>query len=323
VLTAALLTLLGLALSCAATVFALLAVLAKNHPTHKPWLTAILGTSALAAATLSGTASRLDLPAIAAVVLFGGISGAGWDPRGKRILLLVGLLCLCAAAVARFFAFSNTAALGGEAVAQAVAGITLTWATARAAGLVAFLAAAGAIILGARHPARLPIAGLPARVYALHRALGIVALLATATHLLALWLDEFIEFSWAQLLLVPWTSSYEPFGVTLGWIALLLLVLAAASGALRRWLPGWRVVHAVSYLIFALGLVHGLIAGTDAGSPLALAFYLATLLAAGWATYRRLFRSSPPPRRAPNNATSKAPAAMPDTTKRRSKRVLC
>jgi methionine sulfoxide reductase heme-binding subunit len=150
-----------------------------------------------------------------------------------------------------------------------------------------------------------------------------VALLATAIHLLALWLDEFIQFSWAQLLLVPWTASYEPFGVTLGWISLLLLVLVAASGALRRWLPGWRVVHAVSYLIFALGLVHGLIAGTDAGSPFALAFYLATLLAAGWATYHRLFRAGPPPPRAPNNATAKAPAALPNPTRRRSKRVLC
>jgi hypothetical protein len=31
-------------------------------------------------------------------------------------------------------------------------------------------------------------------------------------HLVSLWLDEFIEFTVSQLVLVPWTSSYEPFG---------------------------------------------------------------------------------------------------------------
>ena len=45
-----------------------------------------------------------------------------------------------------------------------------------------------------------------------------------------------------------------------------------------------------------LGLVHGLLAGTNEGSPLALAFYLATLLMVGWATYLRFFSSKPPRR---------------------------
>jgi methionine sulfoxide reductase heme-binding subunit len=290
----ALLTLLALVLACAATIAALL-VPARGPAPRRAWVATALGVSALAAAALSGTTSVLDLPAVVGVVLVGGIAGAGWAPPAKRALLAVGLLCLAAAAVARFLAFFEFAPVG-EAVAQAVGGVSLLWATARASSLVAFLAATGAIVLGARGPARLPLGGLPARVYALHRALGIAALLATAVHLISLWLDEFIEFTLSQLVLVPWTSSYEPFGVTLGWLAMLFLVLAASSGALRRLLPGWRVVHSVSYLTFALGLVHGLLAGTDAGSPLALAFYLATLLMVGWATYRRFFSSKPPRR---------------------------
>ena len=297
-LTDALLTLLSLALACAAMVVALLVILTGGPAPRQAWTVAALGVCVLAVAALSETTSLLDLPAIVGVVLFGGIAGAGWNPPGKRALLVLGLICLSAAAVARFLAFYHTASVG-----EAVAGTSLTWATARASGLVAFLAATGAIVLGARRPARLSLGGLAARVYALHRALGIAALLATAVHLLALWLDEFIEFTVSQLLLVPWTASYEPFGVTLGWLAMILLILAAASGALRRLLPGWRVVHAASYLTFTLGLLHGLIAGTDAGSPFALAFYLAALLAVGWATYRRLF-SEPPLR----SASKKAPA---------------
>ena len=90
-------------------------------------------------------------------------------------------------------------------------------------------------------------------------------------------------------------------------------------------MPGWRAVHAAFYLTFTFGLLHGLIAGTDAGSPFTLAFYLAALLAVGWATYRRLF--SEPPLRSTSKKVSagKAPVndpwPMPDTTKGRDYRV--
>ncbi|MDQ4000474.1 MAG: ferric reductase-like transmembrane domain-containing protein [Actinomycetota bacterium] len=295
-IAAVLLTLSGLTLAGAATVAALFTVPSKNLASRWAWSAAGLGVAALAFAALSGTTGLLDLPAILGVVLVGGVAGAGWNPPGKRALLVAGAVCLGAATVARFLAFSPAASfLGGETIAQAIAGISLTWAVARASGFVAFLAATGAIVLGAKRPAQLRLGGLPARVYALHRALGIVSLSAIAVHLSALWLDEFIQFTAAQLLLMPWTSSYEPFGVTLGWISMLLLLLVAASGALRRWFPSgtWRIVHAFSYLTFALGLVHGLLSGTDSGSPLTLAFYLATLLAVGLAAYRRL--SSPEP----------------------------
>jgi hypothetical protein len=181
----ALLTLLALALACAAPIVALLVVPARGPAPRRAWVAIALCVSALAAAALSGTTSLLDLTAVAGVVLVGGIAGAGWAPPTKRALLVVGLLCLAAAAIARFLAFFEVAPVG-EAVAQAVGGVSLSWATARASGLVAFLAATGAIVLGARGPARLPLGGLSARVYALHRALGNAAVLATAVHLVSL-----------------------------------------------------------------------------------------------------------------------------------------
>jgi methionine sulfoxide reductase heme-binding subunit len=316
-LTAAFLTLLGLALACTATIGAFLVVPSGGPVPRRAWSVAALSVCALAAATLSKTTSLLDLLAILGVVLVGGIAGAGWAPSGKRALLVMGSICLSAAAIARFLAFSDAAPIR-EAVTQSVADVSLSWATARASGFVAFLAATGAIVLAARRPARLPLGGLPARVYALHRALGIAVLLATAAHLLALWLDDFIDFTLSQLLLVPWTATYAPLGVTLGWLAMLFLVLAAASGVLRRLLPGWRVIHVASYFTFALGLSHGLMAGTDAGSPLALAFYLAALLAVGWASYRRLFLLPFPPSHSSKKTVAKVPVGgppgLPDTT---------
>lgn len=126
-LTVALLTLLGLALACTATTAAIL-VVPIGGPARRAWMAAALGVSALAIAALSGTTSLLDLPAIAGVALFGGIAGAGWDPPIKRTLLVCGSICFSAATLARLLAFSHAAIdLGGEAVA----GISLTWATAR------------------------------------------------------------------------------------------------------------------------------------------------------------------------------------------------
>ena len=128
---AAFLTLLGLASACAATIVALLVALTGGSA-YRAWTVAALGVCALATAALSGTTGLLDLPAIAGVVLFAGISGTGWDPPGKRALLAVGLICFSATAIARFLAFYH-AGLVGEAVAQAVGGINPTWSTARAA----------------------------------------------------------------------------------------------------------------------------------------------------------------------------------------------
>jgi hypothetical protein len=101
----ALLTLLALALACAAPIVALLVVPARGPTPRRAWVAIALCVSALAAAALSGTTSLLDLTAVAGVVLVGGIAGAGWAPPAKRALLVVGLLCLAAAAIARFLAF--------------------------------------------------------------------------------------------------------------------------------------------------------------------------------------------------------------------------
>jgi sulfoxide reductase heme-binding subunit YedZ len=282
------------------------------------WAASSLGVLGLAAAVAGGTTRFLDLATVAGVVLVGGVAGAGWAPRGRVALLVAGLLGLAAGTYAHFVALEGIfteAGFGWAAGAEAVPG-QLAWGVARASGFVAFLAATAAVILGTRRPSALPIGGLPARVYALHRALGISAVLAMAVHLGALWADDFVEFAWRQLLLTPWTSSYEPFAVTLGWLAMISLVLTAASGGLRRLLPGgtWRIVHALAYLTFALGLVHGLLAGSDSGTPAALAFYLTALLVVAWAAYRRLFSPKPPYRRDRKKAVAKDRSVRRDKT---------
>ena len=274
----------SLAATAIALVCAALAILQSGIRPSLAWAGSASGVLGLVAAS-AGFIRPLDLAALGGVVLLGGVAGAGWSPRGRRVLLVLAVLGFGAMLYARFQAFSQL--LDPQAVLEG-----LTWGVARSSGFVAFLAATGAVVLGARRPSALPIGGLPARVYALHRALGVAAVVATVVHLVALWTDDFVEFTPGQLLFLPWTSEYEPFAVTLGWLAMISLVLTAASGGLRRFLPGWRIVHAFAYLTFGLGLFHGLLAGSDSGTMWALGLYAATLLAVAWTLSRRFRRPS-------------------------------
>ena len=282
-------TLISLVAAGVALVFAALAIPQSRTRPSLAWGGSLSGVLGLVAAALGGSIKPLDLAAVGSVVLLGGVAGAGWSPRGRSLLLALGLLGFAVMLYARLQALTQL--LDPQAVFE-----QLTWAVARSSGFVAFLAATGAVVLGARRPSALPIGGLPARVYALHRALGIASVTATAVHLSALWTDDFVEFTWGQLLFLPWTSEYEPFAVTLGWLAMISLALTAASGGLRRFLPGWRIVHALAYLTFALGLVHGLLAGSDSGTPWAIGLYATTLLAVAWTLSRRFRRPSGPSR---------------------------
>ncbi len=273
------------------TILALISMdTSKSQTSSLAWAASIPGLLGLIVALMGDSLRTLDLATVVGIVLVGGVAGAGWSPAGRGILLSLGILFLAAGLFVRWEAFSyilsSIGTSDGESSLAATAG-GITWGVTRSAGFAAFLSATGAILLGTRRPARLPVGGLPARVYALHRALGMVSVLALAVHLTFLWLDSFVRFSWVQLLLEPWASSYRPLAATLGWLAMLALLLTAASGGLRRFLPGWRVVHALAYLTFALGLVHGLLSGSDTGSPWAIVFYIAALIAVACTVARR------------------------------------
>ena len=294
---------LPLALLGAATIVAAFTLDGKSS--LQGWAIAILSTLALAFGTLTHATHLLDLAPMVGGVLFGGIAGAGWNPRGRRALLFLGFFSLIVGLFPHLGAI--LASGGGVGAGSILRDSSLSWAVARSAGFVAFLSATGAVLLGVRRPARLPIGGLPARLYALHRAFGITAILALALHLIALRLDTFVSFSWTQLLLAPWTSSYRPFAVSIGALAMVSLILTAASGGLRRLLPGWRSVHTASYLTFGLSVVHGLLAGSDAGSPVVMFLYSAALLAVGITLFRRFFHASSGKRTTNNRSSQKKP----------------
>ena len=100
-------------------------------------------------------------------------------------------------------------------------------------------------------------------------------------------------------LVVPGLIDYRPLPTALGVLAGDLMVLVYVSFALRRWIGqrNWRRLHSATYGVFAAATLHGLLAGTDAGTPWACGLYLGALGAVGLATAWRAF--VPPGRPAP------------------------
>ena len=148
----------------------------------------------------------------------------------------------------------------------------LWWYTARAGGSVAWALLAASVVWGLFLSTRLrPAGAAPAWMLDLHRFLGGLAVVFVGVHVGAIVLDSYVHFGLADVL-VPFAASWHPWWVVWGTVAMYLLVAVELTSLTRRWLPArlWRRVHVLSLPLFALASVHFLLAGTDAGNPLAI-----------------------------------------------------
>jgi len=99
-----------------------------------------------------------------------------------------------------------------------------------------------------------------------HRFLAILTGVFLGLHVGALLVDRVVPFGVLQVL-VPFTSSYRPFGVGLGVVAAELLVAVAVSNALRQHLPYrfWRRTHYLTIVVWLAASAHLMLVGTDRG----------------------------------------------------------
>ena len=145
----------------------------------------------------------------------------------------------------------------------------LTWYVTRSSGLVAWallaLATLWGLLLSSRVLERRPS---PAWLLDLHRHLGWLTLVFSAVHLVALYVDDFVDFSMASLV-VPFVSEYETGAVAFGVVAMYVLIAVQITSWLRGRIPRrvWRAVHWLSAPLFIVASIHGLMVGTDTGSP--------------------------------------------------------
>lgn len=126
-----------------------------------------------------------------------------------------------------------------------------------------------------------------------HRSAAVVGLIALGAHLTLTVLDTYVKTPLTAVL-VPFTSGYEAVALGIGSLAMYAFVAAATTGWLRariaeRYGEGtWRLLHRVSYVGWALCLLHGILAGPDASRRWALATYAIGVLAVGAGLWARV-----------------------------------
>ena len=165
------------------------------------------------------------------------------------------------------------------------------WYVARAGGVIAFGLLTLAVVLGLMLSGRASLRSWPRfAIEELHRFVGLLTVAFVFVHLLALLVDTYLPFSLTQLI-VPGASSYRPLATALGVVAAELLLALAIANRFRKRLSYrfWRRANYLNFAVWLLSIVHGLTAGTDAGSPWATALYVVSAAAvAGLLVWRTL-----------------------------------
>jgi len=144
----------------------------------------------------------------------------------------------------------------------------IDWYTARAAGVVAYALLTGGVLLGVLLAGRARIPRWPQfAVTEVHRFVALLTGAFVVLHVYALLLDRYVHTSIAAVL-VPGVSSYRPFWVALGTVAVELLAAVGLSNLLRKRLghARWRRIHYLTFAVWAAATVHGIGAGTDSGA---------------------------------------------------------
>lgn len=176
-----------------------------------------------------------------------------------------------------------------------VSGRTLspfTWYLTRAAGISLYLLYWLVVVLGLGLTTPL-LARLDGRavLYSVHRYATELAYGFLALHMISLAIDHHVRFSPTSLLVPFVAPSNEPW-TGLGVIAGYVMVLIGISFGLRRWIGqrGWRLLHFLAFPAYAMGLAHGIGAGSDTGALWMQAIYAVTGGSVFWLTAYRVLR---------------------------------
>jgi methionine sulfoxide reductase heme-binding subunit len=140
------------------------------------------------------------------------------------------------------------------------------WLASRASGLVALVLVTISVFLGlamAGKVMRRP--GLSKKLLAIHEQTALAGLVAIAVHGIALLGDPWLHPGVAGVA-VPFALGFKTFFTGLGVIGGYLAAVLGLSYYVRRRIGAklWRKAHRATVVVYLLGLVHALGAGTDA-----------------------------------------------------------
>ena len=142
------------------------------------------------------------------------------------------------------------------------------WYATRATGLVTLLLLTASMLLGIITAGRFASENWPRFLtVGLHRNLSLLVLLFLALHVGTTVVDQFVSIPLAAAF-IPFASSYKAVWLSLGAVALDLLIALVATSLIRNrlGLRTWRWVHWAAYICWPVALAHGLGAGTDRGT---------------------------------------------------------
>lgn len=147
------------------------------------------------------------------------------------------------------------------------------WLAARAAGLVSLVLLAFQIVVGLllSHPVNKTTWKLSKRLFPWHENVWLFVLAFLTAHIISIVVDPFAGVGIAGAF-VPGLSSYRSAPVAIGTLALYALLVTGLTARYTKLLPTgvWLTIHRVGIVVFVLGWMHGLLAGTDSMGQLAL-----------------------------------------------------
>jgi sulfoxide reductase heme-binding subunit YedZ len=152
------------------------------------------------------------------------------------------------------------------------------WLMSRSAGVVALVLVTISVGIGLTMSAKLMRKrGLGPKLMAIHEQTALAGLIAIAVHGITLLGDPWLHPGVAGIS-VPFVMGYRTvftgLGIIGGWLAALLGLSYYARRRIGARL--WRKAHRATVVVYLLGLVHTLGAGTDAATPWLRWFMVAT-----------------------------------------------
>jgi sulfoxide reductase heme-binding subunit YedZ len=170
----------------------------------------------------------------------------------------------------------------------------IDWYAARSAGVVAYCLLTGGVLLGVLLAGRARLPRWPQfAVTDVHRYVALLTGAFVVLHVYMLLLDRYVHTSLVAVL-VPGASSYRPFWVALGTVALELLAAVGVSNLFRKRLghARWRRIHYLTFAVWAAATAHGVGAGTDAGAEWLRLLYVVSIGSVAAAVVWRAGRSA-------------------------------
>jgi predicted ferric reductase len=140
------------------------------------------------------------------------------------------------------------------------------WYLTRSTGAVALILLTVSVALGVADVRRFSTPTWPRFVVdGLHRNVSMLAVVFVVLHVVTSVLDGFAPISMTAAI-IPFTSSYRPFWLSLGTISFDLMLALTVTSILRARISpaAWRLTHWLAYACWPIALLHSFGTGSDA-----------------------------------------------------------